>query len=103
MFKYLNLVIHSLLTIPRTAAQLAATSLDKKMLESINLVTFKVGDMMRCKCSCLEQEFVKILKSVESIHHLWPDVMKISRVKNRLSTEANDILINFFFGEKAEC
>ena len=27
----------------------------------------------------------------------------MSRIKNRLETENNDILINFFFGNKAEC
>ena len=25
---------------------------EKTILESINLVSFKIGDMMRCKCSC---------------------------------------------------
>ena len=59
--------------------------------------------MMRCKCSCSEFEFLKILKAVDSLHLICPNILKISRIKNRLETENNDILINFFFGNKAEC
>jgi hypothetical protein len=58
---------------------------------------------MRCKCSCSEQEFIKILNAIDCLHTHTPDVLKIVRIKNRLGTENNDILINFFFGGKAEC
>ena len=40
---------------------------------------------------------------MEAIHIKFPDILKMSRIKNRLETENNDILINFFFGCKAEC
>lgn len=46
---------------------------------------------------------MKILNVIDSLHTQAPDVLKIVRIKNRLGTENNDILINFFFGGKAEC
>ena len=91
------------MTIPITASELAESDWEKAVLRSVDLVTFKIGDMMRSKCSCSEQDFIKILNAIDCLHTHAPDIMKIVRVKNRLETENNDILINFFFGEKAEC
>ena len=54
-FKYLNKLIHSLLTISKTAAESARSDREEAVLDSVNLVSFKIGDMMRCKCSCSEQ------------------------------------------------
>jgi hypothetical protein len=86
VFKYLNKLIHALLTIPRKAAQFACSDRERTVIESVNLVTFKIGDMLRCKCDCSEQEFLKILKTVDAIHVHYPDILKIVRIKNRLET-----------------
>ena len=86
IFKYLNKLIHALLTIPRVAAEAASSDREKTFIGSVNLVTFKIGDMMRCKCSCSEHEFIKILKAIDAVHNRWPDTMKIARIKNRLET-----------------
>ena len=103
MLKYLNKLIHSLLTIPREAA-LSFTSLkDKTLVESVDLVTFSIGDMLRSKCSCTEQEFIRILRIFDELHGSHPDVIKLVRIKNRLDTENNDIIINYFFAGKVEC
>jgi len=40
------------MTVPKKAAQDIISQHDKSMVESVNLVSFKVGDLMRCKCSC---------------------------------------------------
>jgi hypothetical protein len=103
IFKYINKLIHVLLKIPKVAAQSAGSDREKAVLESVDLVTFKIGDMMRCKCACSEQEFINILKSFDAITLLRPDILKVVRVKNRLEKENNDILVNFLFGGKAEC
>jgi hypothetical protein len=51
MFKYINKLIHALLTVPRLAMGMVKSDRDKYNLSSINLVTLKVGDLMRCRCS----------------------------------------------------
>lgn len=84
LFKYINRLIHSLLTIPMMAAEYAASNREKTILRSVSLVTFKIGDMLRCKCACSEQEFLKVLATIESLHNNSPQVLKIVRVKNRL-------------------
>ena len=40
---------------------------------------------------------------MNSVNISSPELMKICRVKNRLESENNDILLNFLFGDKAEC
>ena len=103
IFKYLNKLIHSLLTIPKVAAEQAENDWERAVLTSVDLVTFKIGDMLRCKCACSEEEFIKILGVFDSLHVHSPDILKIIRIKNRMETENNDILINFFFGSKTGC
>lgn len=55
MFKYINRLIHSLLTIPRLAAEKAKSDRDKYNVSCVNLITLKIGDLMRCKCSTTEK------------------------------------------------
>ena len=49
------------MTIPKEAAKNVNNETDKVLLEELDLVTLKIGDLMRCKCACTEQEFIKIL------------------------------------------
>lgn len=86
IFKYINHLIHSLLSIPLKAAEEVDSDREKAVLRSLDLVTFKIGDMMRCKCACSEQEFIKIMTVIDSLHLHSPDVLKIVRIKNRLET-----------------
>ena len=58
---------------------------------------------MRTKNSCSEHEVVKTLTCLEEIHSTAPDVLRIVRVKNRLETDNNDVLINVFFAGRIEC
>ena len=103
IFKYLNKLIHLLLSVPFKAANEVYAERDKIVLQSVNLVTFKIGDLLRAKCSCPEPDFIKLLKCLENMHVKSPDVLRIVRVKNRLTTENNDLLINLFFANKIEC
>lgn len=51
MFKYINQLIHSLLSIPKKAAEKTKNDRDKFNLSCANLVTLKIGDLMRCRCA----------------------------------------------------
>lgn len=84
MFKYINKLIHSLLAIPKLAAEMVKSDRDKFNLSSVNLITLKVGDLMRCRCSTTEKEFIKILAAIEETSMKYPNVLKIIRIKNRL-------------------
>lgn len=55
MFKYINKLIHSLLRIPRVAAAEVNNETERNLLSTVNLVTLKIGDLMRSKYSCSEQ------------------------------------------------
>lgn len=84
MFKYINRLIHSLLAIPKRAAEMAKNDRDKFNLSSVNLVTLKIGDLMRCRCSTTEKDFIKILSAIEEISIKSSNIFKIIRIKNRL-------------------
>ena len=86
IFKYLNKLIHSLLNISKLAAEQAENDWERVVIESVDLITFKIGDMMRCKCACSEEDFIKILRVFDSLHIHSPDILKIVRIKNRMET-----------------
>ena len=70
---------------------------DKNVEEIIpDLITFKIGDLLRCKCDSKEREIVTLYRMLE-----WKNYMqkgfKIVRVKNRLSKGTRDILINILY------
>ena len=60
---YLNRLIHGLLTVSK---QLYEEKLSTKARWSSppDLLTFKVGDLMRCKCSSKEREILHIYKEL---------------------------------------
>lgn len=70
---------------------------DKNVEEIIpDLITFKIGDLLRCKCDSKEREIVTLYRMLE-----WKNYMqkgfKIVRVKNRLNKGTRDILINILY------
>lgn len=100
---YLNRLIHGLLTI---AKEFYDKEVDKSWDDwqsPPNLVTFKIGDLVRCKCSSKEKEIIKIFKEINDISNNNPERMKIVRVKNRLREGTNDILLNVRFNNKIIC
>jgi hypothetical protein len=114
-FRYLNRLIHSLLSISISAGEklyenykylenledLAEKYL--KELGEINLVTFKVGDLLRARYSCLEHEFVNTLGILYKIEELDSSFLRIIKIKNRMFEKDNDILINLFFKNRTIC
>jgi hypothetical protein len=52
IFRYINKLIHSLLTLPKLASMEVTSDHNRLLIGSVNLVTFKIGDLMRSKCSC---------------------------------------------------
>jgi hypothetical protein len=79
---------------------MAKNDRDKFNISSANLITLKIGDLMRCRCSTTEREFLKILAAIEETNIKSSNVIKIIRIKNRLEEENNDLLINLFFANK---
>ena len=100
---YLNRLIHGLLTVSKTFY-------DKQIDESWddwqtppNLMTFKIGDLIRCKMSSKEKEIVKVFRELKLVSAKNPEKLKIVRIKNRLKQGTNDILINVKFNNVAIC
>ena len=59
-----------------------------------SLITCRVGDLLRCKCSSKEYEISALFTELERIHYFHPETLKIVRIKNRLHKGTRDILIN---------
>lgn len=62
----------------------------------INLITFKIGDLFRCKCKSKEAEIIRIFAEIKKIG-VKGTPFKIVRIKDRLETGTRDILININF------
>lgn len=84
MFKYVNRLIHALKRVPRIAAAEITNEAEKSLLSSVDLVTLKIGDLLRSKYCCSEQEFVRVLGVLEEVDCKNPNIMRIVRIKNRL-------------------
>jgi len=69
----------------------------------VNLITFKVSDLMRCKCSSRESEILRILSIIKKLGEEKQDLFKIVRIKDRLEMNTRDILINILFMNKILC
>jgi hypothetical protein len=62
LVSYLNKIIHILLEIPSNVRKNNADDLAYQEEMDINLITFKIGDLFRCKCKSKENEIIKIFK-----------------------------------------
>ena len=99
---YLNRIIHGLLTVAKELYE-AKLSTKARWSSPPDLLSFKIGDLMRCKCSSKEKEILRIFQELESISNSNPKLLKIIRVKNRLKLGTNDILINVLYKNKHLC
>ena len=114
-FRYLNQLIHTLLRLPIQAAEKIyenqfciqknkdMAQFHRSSIKEVNLVTFKVGDLLRAKYSCHQYEFVSILNLLYTIEQKNSKFLKIIKIKNRMFQKDNDILINLFFKSKVIC
>jgi hypothetical protein len=103
MFKYVNRLIHALRLVPRIAAAEIDNEAERNLLSSVDLVTLKIGDLLRSKYCCSEQEFVRVLGVLEEVDCKHPSILRIVRIKNRLEKKDNDVLINLYFMDRIEC
>lgn len=62
----------------------------------INLITFKISDLFRCKIKSREAEIIRIFKEIMQISEKG-EPFKIVRIKDRLNLGTRDILINILF------
>ena len=102
---YLNRLIHSLLIMtsdePGHTEKKEHQKQHKK--SDINLITFKTGDLMRCKCSSHENEIIRIFDMLKRLSESDEEVFKIVRIKDRLEMGTRDILINALFMQRILC
>ncbi len=68
-----------------------------------NLMTFRIGDLLRCKIASKEKEIVRIFKEIKNVSEKNPNRMKIVRIKNRLKQGTRDVLINIKFNNLIIC
>ena len=94
---FLNRLIHGLLKISKRMYDENQLSQYSNWPTPVNLLTFKVGDLMRCKCSSHEKQILMIYKELQRLSHEEPEKLRIVRIKNRLRSGTNDILINVKF------
>ena len=89
-------MIHTLLLMPEEVKK--AHSLDEEYVENmdIDLVTFKISDLFRCKIKSRESEIVRIFNQIKQISEKG-DPFKIVRIKNRLAQGTKDIMVNILF------
>lgn len=74
--------------------------------EDINLVVFKIGDLMRSKIHCNEATFIRLLKTLyilDEAEDKGEPLFELVRIKNKLDTKDNNILINYLFMGKVQC
>lgn len=98
MQKYLSLLIHHLL---QAGKQIWSSS----KLQDLNLVAFRVADLMRSKFQCTEAQFISLLKTMYVLDDSdeLKGKFKLVRIKNKLDDPANNIIINFLFLGKVQC
>ena len=98
MLNYLNLLIHHLLK----AGKNIRTDYD---YQHINLVVFRVSDLMRSKLQCTERGFISLLKTMYLLDNSdsMRDKFKLVRIKNKLDEPANNIIVNYLFMGKVQC
>ena len=98
MLNYINILIHHLLK----AGKKIHTETESAY---INLIVFRVSDLMRSKLQCSEASFINVLKTMYLLDNsdLMKGKFKLVRIKNKLDNPANNIMINYLFMGKVQC
>ena len=98
MVSYTNILIHHLLNAGRGIVTTGG-------LQDINLISFRVSDIMRSKLQCTENGFTSLLKTMYLLDESpsMKDKFSLVRIKNKLDDPANNIMINYLFMGKIQC
>lgn len=78
----------------------------QSFVEEINLVSFKIGDLMRSKIHCNQATFIRMLKTLYILDETEDKSIKflqLVRIKNKLDSKDNNILINYTFMGQVQC
>jgi hypothetical protein len=98
MLDYTNTLIHHLLK----AGQKISTD---KGYQNLNLVSFRVSDLLRSKLQCSESSFISLLNTMYLLDNseYMRGLFKLVRIKNKLDDPASNIMINYLFMGKIQC
>lgn len=97
MHKYINILIHHLI-------KAGYNIRDGTEHYNINLIIFRVNDLMRSKLQCTESSFIYILKALYLLDTpKMEKYFKLVRIKNKLESKDNNILINYMFMGRVQC
>ena len=98
MLSYTNLLIHHLLK----AGQQIMT---RTGYQDINLIVFRVMDLLRSKFMCSESAFISILRTMYLLDSRddMQTKFKIIKIRDKLDDPANNIMINYLFMGKVQC
>ena len=100
LLKYINILIHSLLK----AGQGIMT--DTHKIENLNLVIFRVSDLMRSKLHCKDiSTFRSVLNTLYELDNspYMSGKFKLMRIKSKLDEPASNVMINYLFMGKIQC
>ena len=100
---YLNRLIHGLTKVSKEFYEQGRLAEFTYWPSPPNLVSFRVGDILRCKFKSKEREVLRIYNELHEISRDRPEKLKIVRIKNRLRRGTNDILVNVRFNETLLC
>ena len=97
LIQHINTLIHHLLR--------AGENISTSKAYGVNLVVFRVSDLMRSKWKCSEGDFIALLKTMYLLENdpSMKDKFKIVRIKNKLDDPANNIMINYLFMGRVQC
>jgi hypothetical protein len=81
-------------------------TLSKGEAEYINLVSLRIGDLMRARMHVNEASCIRVLHTLyllDEAESKEAPFFKLVRVKNKLDKKDNNVLINFLFRGKLQC
>jgi hypothetical protein len=99
MLNYTNALIHHLLKAGE------AIKTDPQHPHHINLVSFRVSDLMRSKLQCSENSLISLFNTIYMLDNseAMRGKFKLIRIKNKLDLPANNIMVNYLFMGKVQC
>lgn len=74
---------------------------EKRLESDIQVFTFTLGDLLRCRCSGTKEQILQVWANLKKKEE--DKEIKILRVKNRLNQPTSDFLINFAFQDPNKC
>jgi hypothetical protein len=100
---YLNSLIHGLLRVAKNVDNQLEFFQKLIIPVPLNLLSFKVSDILRCKYASKEKEVLRVFCEIEKMAKEEKENFKITRIKNRLKLSTNDILINVKLNNQINC